>query len=217
MAVTELHAVQKYESALVFERPPYLPGSTSNATLLRAVKCAALGVKDEHIAQMLGVPVGALDYWTKTKEWKALRNQIEPEIREIVKNTVADMAAKAIRELNDRLDRGNLRSRMETQAEAGEGVKPKRIEYRVPLDASDLASIATTLFDRSDRLDRTIKGLDSPEMEEVKALAAKLHRLDEKEIQGEAVVIAEPELPPHVAVVPDDELPATTPPPIGSQ
>lgn len=206
MAVTELRAVQKYESTLVFERPPYLPATTSNATLLRAVKCAALGVKDLDIAAMLGVPIGALDYWTKTKEWKALRNKIEPEIREIVKNTVADMASKAIRELNDRLDYGNIRTRAETKRGKDGEKETVWVERRVPLDAGDLAQIANVLFDRSDRLDRAIKGEDTPEMEAVKELAKKLHKLDEKEIQGESVVIDEPVEPAHVAIVPDDTL-----------
>ena len=172
---------------LVFTRPPHLPASTSNELLLKAVKAAALGVKDGEVAQMLGVPVQALDYWTKTKEWKQLRATITEQVKEMVAMQVADMAAKALRELNDRLDHGNKTLRVEKRRNENSG----ETEYidvlaRVPLSAMELTNIANTLFDRADRLERANKGQDTPEMEAVKALADKLAYLDAREIKGEA-------------------------------
>lgn len=172
-------------AALTFNRPPFLPQSTSNEMLLKAVKASALGVKDGQIAEMLGVPVTAISYWVRSKEWKALREQITQQVREILTHQVADMAAKALNELSDRLDLGEKRVRLQTVKQKDGNKVDSWVEYRVPLSAGELTSIANALFDRADRLERQNKGQESPEMEAVAALARKLAHLDAKEIQGE--------------------------------
>jgi hypothetical protein len=180
------------KATLVFQRPPFLPGSTSNEQLLKAVKAAALGVRDEHVAQMLGVPLQALEYWTKTKEWKSLRATIADQVKEMVAHQVHDMAMKALRELNDRLDYGNKARRIDKKKNDDGATEFEEVEYRVPLSATELTAIANTLFDRADRLDRVAKGQDTPEMEAVRMLADKLAHMDAREINGEVATEADP-------------------------
>lgn len=184
-----------------FDRPPMLPATVSNETLLRAVKNAALGVKNVQLAEMLGVPEGALEYWTRSKEWKAIREQVEPEIQKLVVHVMHDMVGKCLRELGDRLEHGEKKINRQIITDSYGNVKVVETVLRNPLDAGTLMSIASTLIDKADRLDRKANGEASPEDDQVRQLAQRLREYD-KATEVEAEVVEVPDSEPKGVELP---------------
>jgi hypothetical protein len=90
------------------------------------------------------------------------------------------------------LDYGNKARRIDKKKNDDGATEFEEVEYRVPLSATELTTIANTLFDRADRLDRVAKGQDTPEMEAVRMLADKLAHMDAREINGEVATEADP-------------------------
>ena len=135
-----------------FAWPAALPRTCSKDALFLAVKSWATGAKSQELAEILNIPLQSVRRYTKHPGWHSIVQQLRPILDEEVEARLGRMTRLALAELEDRLEHGNKVVDRKTNT-----------EYRAPLTASDLSSIAATLFDKKTAARKIVDGIpDEP-------------------------------------------------------
>jgi hypothetical protein len=95
------------ESLPQFRRPPGLPMTCSDATLLDAVKASLCGSGPEDLAPMLGVPVNAVRHWVASKEWNQLKQWVWPDLKGLVHTELVSIRSNLIMKIAQRVKEGD--------------------------------------------------------------------------------------------------------------
>ena len=151
-------------------RPPGLTKACSDQDLLNAVKAYLCGAKQEELKEHLKVPLPSVDYWIETREFRQLINDQLEDISQTIKHRLIRTSAKALAQLDDRLENGSTIYNMQ-----GEEVGTR------PLTPKELTDITRTVMDQARALDKALpqKNDDDAKMNLVK-LARSLKALSEQ-------------------------------------
>jgi len=167
-------AVSESKVITAFERPRDLPFTCSDAALLEAVELWLCGADATEVAKILGIKHIHLKNWLTSKGWKYLEECVRDEVRKVASSQIARLVNRCLRQLDDRLDRGDPIMSLDGEI----------LGYK-PVSAKNLGAIATQLYDRmetvSDRTDDK-DGLGLPEIQE-----ALKYWLQEKRKQNAAI------------------------------
>ena len=135
-----------------FSWPAALPRTCSKDALFLAVKSWATGAKPQELAELLNIPLHSVKRYTSHPGWHSIVQQLRPLLDEEVETRLGRMTRLALNELEDRLEHGNRSLDRKTGT-----------EVRTPLTASDLSSIAATLFDKKSAARKIVDGIpDEP-------------------------------------------------------
>ena len=135
-----------------FAWPAALPRTCTKDALFLAVKSWATGAKTHELAELLNIPAHSVKRYTSHPGWHSIVQQLRGVLDEEAETRLGRMVRLALSELEDRLENGNK----VVDRKTGD-------EYRAPLTASDLSSIASTLFEKRVAARKIVDGIpDEP-------------------------------------------------------
>ena len=130
-----------------FRRPPGLTKACTDEDLLAAVKAYLCGAQEEEVRRHLKVAAGTTQYWTNTREFRDLVNAQLVDIGELVRHRLIRVGAKALTQLDERLENG----------QAIYGMDGEQIATR-PLSSKELTDITRTVMDQARALEKSLPG-----------------------------------------------------------
>ena len=145
----------------IFDWPAKLPRTCGRDMLVLAVKEWATGASTEDLSAILNVPVSGVKRYTNLPGWHAVVQQLRAELDQEAENRLQRGLRLALTQLEDRLEHGN------------KGIDRKTGRaIRVPLSASDLSSIAGTLFDKKAHARKIVDGIPEHVPDAAESLAS---------------------------------------------
>ena len=158
-------------------RPTGLSKACSDEDLLNAVKAYLCGAQEEEVRRHLKVAAGTTAYWINTREFRDLVNDQLVDISETIKHRLIRVSAKALTQLDDRLENGNAIYSMD-----GEQIGTR------PLNTKELTDITRTVMDQARALEKGLPGkTDDGDKMNLVSLARSLKKLaQDSEIEVKA-------------------------------